>query len=504
MDQLGLATFTSPAIGAGSGVQWDVTAGGITEDVKAAILLYSASVSDDTPITHGRVGLTFFDAESSSKRNSLCTLARDGLSTPDCRGTTGLAMRVPRSSAFGTQYDLANEYVSQIAGGLRFETTIDPLVQTKGVALLFAGANMRAFGLTLEATTTLQNADTGAVLPSDVRFQPDLLAVFAKDGGVGGVQSNDAMMCVGFVKRGTGTPQVSFFCDWADATEPSEADGEVVSDAGVAGLSSASRATRIKVTFGFTSTGITYQASANDLSIYVLAIKFENANQRFEVAQLEVEGTSPQGFPLSFDPKYVVGLASLIDAQDTPDGTAQAGTFGLFAFSPTLERAYSARFKTGESTTSAASSRQGDHAVLVLDDQGSVAMQGSYSGTASPHGFQLTFSPASTGFLTLLALAEPGLLDPPAVPLALVVPAVTIGGLITPPAKTLPLVVPAPFVLLPKQPPAVALTLSMPAPQLFQAPLLPARVIPELGPLYAQALSSLLPRGLAWPRRPSS
>jgi hypothetical protein len=442
VDQLGLATFTSPAVGAGSGVQWDVTAGGITEDVKAAILLYSASASDDSVIAHARVGVTLFDAESSSKRNSLCTLARDGLSAPDCRGTTGLAMRVPRSSPFGNQYDLANEYVSQIAGGLRFETTIDPLVQTKGLALLFAGSGMRAFGQTLEATTTLQNADTGAIIPSDVRFQPDLLAVFAKDGGVGGGQSDDAMMCLGFVQRGTGTPQVSFFCDWADATEPSEADGEVVSAAGVTGLDSTNRATRVKVTFGFTSTGITYQANTSDLNIYVLAIKFENANQRLAVAQFELDGTSPQDFELPFDPKYVVGVASLIDALDSPDGTAKAGTFGLFGFSPTLERAYAARFKTGESTTSSASSRQGDHALLLLDDQGNVAAQGSYVGPASPHGFQLSFSPASSGFLTLLALSEPGLLDPTPVQLPLVLPPITIGGLLTPPAATLPLVIP--------------------------------------------------------------
>ena len=56
---------------------------------------------------------------------------------------------------------------------------------------------------------------------------------------------------------------------------------------------------------------------------------------------------------------------------------------------------------------------------------------------------------------------------------------------------------------MPKQPPAVLLALTLAAPTIVAQASAPTPK-PELGPLYAQALASLLPRGLAWPRRPSS
>lgn len=505
MDQIALGEFLSPAVGAGVGVDWDLTLGGITEPARAAVLLYSASDVDDTDHPHARVGVSLVSSESSEHGQSQCVLARDGLTTPDCRTAvgSGLFLYVPRNSAFANQFDQANTYDSAIAGGFRFTTSIDPLVRSRGAALILAGTGMRSWALQVQATTTLQGADCGPTLPSDDRFRPHLLVVLAKDGAGASGQQNDATMALGFVVDDGSATQVVAFTDWDDATEPSDADAELRDGAGAAGFEQSDRSTRVLVTFGFTSTGITYQANVGTLEVKVLAVRFESSSPRIFAGHLELDGSSPQPFVLPFDPLAVLALSSLLGAVDSPDGTSLAGSFGLSLFGPSFERSYAARFKQGESTTSDASFRQEDAAVLTLDHLGSVEHRGNHSGPASPRGFELTFSTSGTGHLTVLALGDPNVVDPDPIELALVLPPVVLGGLETPPAIALPLLLPAPLVVLPQRPPPVALALVLPAPQVFAPPSMATQVPPDLGPLYAASLSSLLPRGLAWPRRSS-
>lgn len=502
MDQIELTEFLTPVVGAGVSVDWDLTAGGITEPTKAAVLLYSASDADDTDHPSARVGITLVSSESTNKVHSNCVLARDALAAPDARTAVGArACYVPRVSAFPTQFDQDNSYQAAISGGFRFRTTIDPLVRSRGAALILAGTGMRSWSGSAEATTTQQDVDTGPLLPTDQRFRPHLLIVVAtRTSGTSG-QIDDAAMGVGFVVDDGGPTQVCAFTDWADATEPSDTDGELRSDAGAAGLRPSARGTRVLVTFEFTSTGFKHQASADDLSFTFLAVRFEAGAPGIYAGNHELNGSTSEPIVLPFDPHAVLALSSLLGGLDTPVSSSDAGAFGLSLFGPSFERAYSARMKQGESTSSDASFRQEAVAVLTLDHLGAVARRGTYDGPASPHGFVLDFTSPAAGHLTILALAPVGLVPVDAVELPLVLPAVTIAGLITPSPVVLGLGVPAAIVVLPQQPAPAALALQLPAPTLFTPSPMAVRIPPVLGPSYHASLAALLPRGLAWNRR---
>lgn len=93
--------------------------------------------------------------------------------------------------------------------------------------------------------------------------------------------------------------------------------------------------------------------------------------------------------------------------------------------------------------------------------------------------------------------------DAVALPLVLPAPTVLTENRQTPTPVELALVLPPPQVVPAIQVAPVVLALVLPAPAVFAPPLLvPEPPPPDLGPLYTETLAALLPRGLAWPRRP--
>lgn len=501
-DQLGFGTATTPAPGAGAGAQFDVTGSGITDTAKAAVIFYSAQTADDSSDAPARIGVSLVSVEPTSKSASLGFLARDGLSAPDARTATGGFMGyTPRNSAFGTQFDQSFSYVSQISGGLRFDTDFDPLVQTKLSALIFAGSGMRSWLTSVvEASTTPMNVDCGPTNPTDQRFRPHLLIVLCKDSmGVSG-QVNDGTGHLGFVIDDGSATQVCAFSDLDDATEPSDADGENRNDVGAAGLRATARGTRVTVTFGFNSTGFSVVSSSDTLDVRVLAVRFE-LPPRLAAKSFALDGSSTQDFALDFNPEAILGFASPLSALNSLDSSEDSASHGLFMLGPSFERAYAARMKYGESTTSSASSRQGDHALLLLDHVGSVISQGSYGGLpSSGNGFSVDFSPAEVGRITVLAMSTFQLAPDP-LDIGLELPAPSIPDMLSPGAIDAAVELPAPAVILPLQPSPIDVAVSAPAPVVhvwfsYTDP----PVTPELGDLHAKTLEQLLPRGVAWPR----
>lgn len=121
-------------------------------------------------------------------------------------------------------------------------------------------------------------------------------------------------------------------------------------------------------------------------------------------------------------------------------------------------------------------------------------------------GLNLQVSNGLSGTMMLFGfLSAPVVETPTAVPIPLVVPAptVVIENARKPNPVPLPLVVPTPLRFVSPTPSAVLLPLVLPAPVLFTPVVLTPEVPPpDLGPSYHEALSLLLPRGLAWAKRP--
>jgi hypothetical protein len=121
-------------------------------------------------------------------------------------------------------------------------------------------------------------------------------------------------------------------------------------------------------------------------------------------------------------------------------------------------------------------------------------------------GLELNVTNGFSGTMMLFGFGTAPVIETPdAVPLPLVLPSplVTIAAAQMPPPVALPLVLPAPtrFASILTSP--VALALVLPSPLVVAPPVLvPEPPPPDLGPLYVETLAALLPRGLAWPRRP--
>lgn len=124
---------------------------------------------------------------------------------------------------------------------------------------------------------------------------------------------------------------------------------------------------------------------------------------------------------------------------------------------------------------------------------------------AIAQGLALTYSGASSTAreVSLLVIGPEFVLapDPVLLPLNRPAPTVVLAFAQRPSPTPIPLVLPAPQVIAPRRPSAVVLPLVLPAPTIGQRVTAPQVIPPDLGPLYAEAMPALLPRGLAWQKR---
>jgi len=159
----------------------------------------------------------------------------------------------------------------------------------------------------------------------------------------------------------------------------------------------------------FDSTGFNAQAAdagagTQSPQANYLALKFTDPDVNIACDNLAVSSsTGVQSFVLGFQPQVVFGMSSLMTTEDSLIDGATSSTAGYFAFNSTVARAHTACNQEGIGGTKAAKSRQGDHAVLTIDHTATVAQQASLSSMTAT-GFDLNFSTATAGFLTVLAI----------------------------------------------------------------------------------------------------
>lgn len=398
MDQAAIVTQTTP----GSPGTQDYTSGSITETVKAAILLFGHSTTDGANTAHAAIGIGFWanDGDAGSESfGGVYGLALNGRTTTTfSRDFQGLNEIVTAELDATPLIDVDITAISAISGGIRitFSTTSATIKLT---VVILAGLS-RAYHSAIATTTTLTHENAG----STTQFRPDCLVLFGCESGFA-LPKDDLNIALGF--KIDGGSQVGAGIKIEDGTDPTDADGRVDSDncAYINPVADALQAT----THTIDATGYDHQLTTGTGSpdTGVLCLKFSGDVQlAADNVAIAASGAS-QSISVGFQPILVIGMATLLAAEDTTTSDSTVSAVGLFAFTSSAARAYTASHQIqaviNASTPSVATSRQDDKALLMLDHTGTVVWEATATMTST--GFDLSFSTrTSAGFITFLAI----------------------------------------------------------------------------------------------------
>lgn len=401
-DQFAIATASSPTPPLGVPTTVDFTSPDITETVKAAIFIYGHSATDGSAQTHASLGAALWanDGDPSSELLSSHFFVGENGQTvsTDCRGFKSSGNL--RALDSGHAIDVEVSAVAAISGGVRLTfgtgTTGGPI---KITAILFAGLS-RAWASIESLSTVLTSVDTGSIST----FRPDMLVVVGSPGNFGALV-DDFRAQIGFVVGSTHKGQAVRLD--RGLTTP-DADG-IVDSGEVPFMTVGAAASAIGATFTLDATGYDTQLTTGTTTcpVTVLALKFSSA-VRLATSNFAVSGSpGAQSFAVGFRPQLVLGMSSLISAEDSLTDGATASTATYFAFTDAAARAYGASHNEGSALSGAAPSLarsiQGDFALLALASDGSVAQQATLT-SMSATGFNLSFATATAGRLSALAL----------------------------------------------------------------------------------------------------
>ncbi len=394
-DQFAIVTQTTPA--APGTISF--TSGSITQAVKAALFIFSAQTTDDSTADHGCLGIGMWANDGDGGTETMaCMFSRvlAGVAATDARmhQTTGsVVTTIERDAA--PVIDIATTAVTAVSGGVdvTFGTTA---AQIKVTALLFAGLS-RTFVSQVAADGTLRTETCGAT----VSFRPDVLIVFGSEGGFTGTK-DDFNMSVGFVVDGGATAGSTV--DFDRGTNPMDADGRV-DGVQLPYIRQGTGGTLQSVAMSMVSTGYQYQLTSggvNSPDLSVMALKFSNARTCVADNLTAPSGTGTTAFSLGVAAELVIGMSSLITSENSTTDGPTAATAGLFAFNSTTARAYTGSRHEGTAGTTS-KQRQSDRAVLTLDHDGAIAQEATVASMGG-NGFSLSFSTATSGLLSVLAI----------------------------------------------------------------------------------------------------
>jgi hypothetical protein len=424
VDQIAVVTFTTPAAPG----TLDVTSPLITEAFSCAILIYSHATAEDSNQSGGVLGVGFVSTEAG---DSASTDASSTTSLQDARTTTTQAFQDESGGGTGTSIRSSNPGVSveviavfsaAVAGGVKLNFTTTT-VQVKCTAILFAGLSRSCVGNCTFTDVAPSHEDVGN---SGVGFfQPDLLVFLSSDTSVNAAVNNGQPK-IGFAIRLPSLQQISAYLNIDRASDPTAADGYYRTDA----ASSAFTGDRIVqmdrfALTSFDSTGFNAQAAnltggTESPQANYLAIKWDDsARVRMAIAHLSAAAaTGLQAFnSFGFTPDVIFGMAHLMVTADTIDSTTtRTCSAGYFVSGRSGSYAISAHHDRGHTidagNPSDANSRQGAHALLLLDSTGAVVQQAEWVGASGSGGFVLDFSNASQA-VTLTALGIQFIPSPP-------------------------------------------------------------------------------------------
>lgn len=489
----GNVDYTDPRITDFRGAMVAISGDYLGEGSSAQVLLALFTKDDGANTSHGHV-TTYYRAGSTAS-----SFARHAARTSS--GGTDI-LRVLDPATAGS--DWATGTVSDLSNGFRVNWTnvagLSAGRRVKMVVLLFGGSTMHGGS----------GSENVAFFTGDTLLQ---VLALSKRGGFGSL-TNDTSIGVGGAAKGSPDEQAEVCLTWPTAANPTTA-GEAAGASNLQGRvnSAAGAPTTLEqdALSAFTTTG--YSRSSSVVGTFFLGFEWvDDRTPHVELVDLTGSESGPTLLGTGFVgiPEVVVGVFVGATSEDSVVTGAAAQQVGFFFTDGFLVASVSMAMGAGQAvaggTPTVAFSRFKQGEWNVVSGAGGTALRIS-SVTVTDGGLLLDFATAKAGRLLLWGVSRIPALEPSAVPVALALPAPTrlVASAQIPTSVHLALALPTPTVVAPKVPSAVALPLVVPAPTVFRPAIpTPEAPPPDLGPLYAEALASLLPRGLAWPRRPVS
>lgn len=391
----------------------DITSSDITDFSCAVAFIYGATALGTTA-DHARIGAgvcTKTEIGSTGVAASACfgTNSRDaqtntaGNVTRNAGTETGGSassrfLVVPSASAPLTTVvaacDAIPRAISGVANGVRLNWTTTPDAAYRMVFVLFGGTT--AEGIRQLATTTPFGfrADVGICISTSGSFTTG-----------GGTANNDTMLDVGFFANNS-LSQGALAFEWNRNADPTDSDGRVYTAKCAGSIAAGTASTGAAVTaIGASDTTVT------DPEGFCLAMQMPTGTSFKVVTETLPGSTGVASFTgLGFTPGFVLGAATLINADDTTTDGATAASCGLFAFTPAVnEFAGGIRADEGVAlnpATTDTSSIFDAKALLLQDDAGATAVSAT-TATGVASGFSLNFATATAGRMVLLGIQLP-------------------------------------------------------------------------------------------------
>jgi len=414
VDQIACVTFTTPA----SPGTLDITSGSITDSFSAVILIFTRQQTDDSNVANAVLGVGFIGVDGTDGTTSLqCSIAiqsEDGVTSSQDNNTdrNNITALLASNGVSPATAQIVAVYSSSVAGGVKLNFTTTT-VQAKCTAILFAGLSKAATGNCSFNDVAGSHADVGL----SPFWQPDVVIFRSSDNIING-DTDNGTLALGFAVRTSPIKQAAAYINFDDLADPTDSDGYVSSTECSVGFVSTIRTwpDRFSVT-SFDSTGFNGIAvddpstgTSRTPQANYLALKFSGAPSLF-AGNLSVSGSAgTQSFTgIGFQPQLVIGMSTLMASLDTLTSDATSTSAGYFAFMSSYARAYSvhnqAPLNIGVGVPTDANTHQGDYAVLTLTATGTIAQKATLSQMTSS-GFDLSFSTATAGFLTVLAIGS--------------------------------------------------------------------------------------------------
>lgn len=302
--------------------------------------------------------------------------AEDGQATTDTH-TVSAAASILLTTPGTNTVEVQAEFSAWITNGVRINVTTAGSAFL-GTCVLFAGSDLSAHANNVNLGDTL-NLETNITAPG---FEPDI--VFASIGGELislGDQSSTWEQSVGIVENGASIVQRTHIVRWNNGSASGDPVAHIRNDAGCGRLFSAGGLDWRGEFANFDASGfsvISRNGGANDAQFCYLALalggvaSFSLDTEASPTSTGNNATTNP-----GFTPQVVVGVQSYLQSFNSADGSADAGAWGISAFTGSTELCVSVADENAAGTTNTQSYTDTD-AIDVPNDDGTVALEASF------------------------------------------------------------------------------------------------------------------------------
>jgi hypothetical protein len=408
-DKFGIVRTVTPTT---AGTQ-DYTFSGLGT-FSAAIFIVSGAIADDTTRAHGKSSIGFVDSAGNQaglanrSENARVTNVHNNLGAINGTSVTGTTIITFNNTA--NTIESVAVWSANITDGVRLNWTTPPAVAYEMTVILFGGL--------LNATAQKNNAATAGGNNISLGYNADVL-IFGCPGewtssNSPGSSNNGAWPGIGFCINNGSATQKSIYTNWINLPADTISDSDAIADsthAGGAVAQGGGSSTSTTISFP-DATSFTATASGGSPDFTFLALKFSDARKLGVALEALPASTGPASFTgAGTKPVLVIGGGNLLTSSDSLTDGATAATFSFFCFNSSTANSAGMAQQEGvdignPTPTTVANSRSSAAPVMLLDHNGALAAQASFT-SFDTLGFTLNFSTATTGRGVFLAIGGP-------------------------------------------------------------------------------------------------